>query len=98
MKYLKKTVVAVTGVVLLAGCAEQPMGPTVAVMPGRSVSCELSTERTAVYETTAPALVEVLDDVDAPEFAPRSTRWTLAGKVRPGKASTWKVARWPAAT
>lgn len=34
MKYVKMTVAALTTSALLAGCAAQPMGPTVAVMPG----------------------------------------------------------------
>ena len=33
MKHVKASVVAVTTLALLAGCATQPMGPTVSVMP-----------------------------------------------------------------
>jgi hypothetical protein len=48
VKHIKATIVATTALALLAGCAQEPMGPTVQVMPGPNKPFQVFQEDDAV--------------------------------------------------
>lgn len=58
MKKMRASILAVTAAVLLAGCAEEPIGPTIPVMPARGKSFAEFQQDEATCEQYAGAATE----------------------------------------